>query len=197
MKLVPRRLLGEETDIVPAMIQAASQAKIDVNRLRGNISVLTGSGGNIAVLTGKDGNLPIETGFAVLGPRIALALDRLSGDLITRLINTRWHVDHTRGNAWLHAAGAAITAHENTLKHLSTSTRVNEWNYTFPPAPAEALPTTIFHDAKSHRHNDTGVALSYCGPAHTDSDNSVVFEEADTNHGKSIYPTPCGLIGCR
>ena len=180
--LAPRRLFAGETGIVPTMIQAASQAKIEVNRLRRNIAVLEGSGGNIAVLTGKDGKLFIDAGFTVSKPRISPALDSLSADPITRLINTHWHVDHTDGNAWLHAEGAAITAQENTKKHLSTSTRVDDWSYTFPPAPAEALPMTIFRDAHHLRHNDTALALKYYGPAHTDSDISVVFEEADVIH---------------
>ena len=172
----------DETGIVPTMINAASQAKIDVYPLRRNISVLEGSGGNIAVLTGKDGKLLIDAGFTDSKARIERALDSLSADPITQLINTHWHIDHTDGNAWLHAAGAAITAHENTKKHLATSTRVDGWSYTFPPAPAEALPTTTFRDAHRQHHNDTAFALQYFGPAHTDSDISVVFEEADVIH---------------
>jgi glyoxylase-like metal-dependent hydrolase (beta-lactamase superfamily II) len=168
-----------ETGIVPTMIQAAAQAKIEVTPLRRNIAVLEGSGGNIAVLTGKDGKLLIDAGFTVSRPRIAPALDSLSADPIARLINTHWHIDHTDGNAWLHGAGAVITAHENTKKHLSASTRVEGWSYTFPPAPAAALPTTIFCDAHRLHHNNTTIALEYYGPAHTDSDISVVFEEAD------------------
>jgi glyoxylase-like metal-dependent hydrolase (beta-lactamase superfamily II) len=174
--------LVEETGIVPTMIHAAAQAKIQVHPLRRSISILEGSGGNIAVLTGKDGKLLIDAGFTVSKPRIARALDSLSADPITLLINTHWHVDHTDGNAWLHAAGAAIAAHENTKKHLSTSTRVEGWNYTFTPAPAEALPTTTFRDAHSLRHANTSLILKYYGPAHTDSDISVVFEEADVIH---------------
>src|ERR1700719_3257800 len=142
-----RRLFAAETGIVPTMIQSASQAKIEVNRLRRDIAVLEGSGGNIAVLTGKDGKLFIDAGFTVSKPRISPALDSLSAEPITRLINTHWHVDHTDGNACPHAEGAAITAQENTKKHLSTSTRVDEWSYTFAPASAEALPATIFRDA--------------------------------------------------
>ena len=161
------------------MINAASQAKIEIHPLRRNISVLEGSGGNIAVLTGKDGKFLIDAGFIVSRSRIVAALDGLSGDTITRLINTHWHVDHTDGNAWLHGEGAAITAHENTKKHLSTATRVDGWSYTFPPAPPEALPATIFRDSHRLRHNDTALILKYYGPAHTDSDISVVFEEAD------------------
>src|SRR5215471_13861688 len=172
----------EETGVVPTMINAASQATIDVHPLRRNIGVLEGSGGNIAVLTGKDGKLLIDAGFTVSKPQLAPALDGLSADPIAQLINTHWHIDHTDGNAWLHDAGAAITAHENTKKHLSTSTRVNGWSYTFPPAPPEALPTTTFSDAHHLRHNDTGLALEYYGPAHTDSDISVILEEADVIH---------------
>ena len=178
----PRLLFAQETGIVPTMINAAARAKIDVQPLRRAISVLEGSGGNIAVLTGKGGKLLIDSGFTVSRPRIAAALDNLSSDPITQLINTHWHVDHTDGNAWVHLAGATITAHENTKKRLSTSTRVEGWSYTFPPAPAGAIPTTVFDDEHHLHHNDTRIALKYYGLAHTDSDISVLFEEADIIH---------------
>jgi glyoxylase-like metal-dependent hydrolase (beta-lactamase superfamily II) len=178
----PRRLLAQETVIVPTMVNAASRATIEIHPLRRNIDVLEGSGGNIAVLTGKDGKLLIDSGFRVSKPRIASALDSLSSEAITRLVNTHWHIDHTDGNAWVHSTGAVITAHQNTKKHLSLSTRVDGWSYTFPPAPADAIPTIVFDDEHHLHHNDTGIALKYYGPAHTDSDISVVFEEADIIH---------------
>jgi hypothetical protein len=61
----PAPSVEEEACIVPAMMQEAAQAKIEVHRLRRNISILEGSGGNIAVLTGKDGKLLIEAGFGI------------------------------------------------------------------------------------------------------------------------------------
>jgi glyoxylase-like metal-dependent hydrolase (beta-lactamase superfamily II) len=191
--LAPRLLFAQETGIVPTMIQAASKAKIEVYPLRRGISVLEGSGGNIAVLTGKDGKLLIDSGFSVSKARIVEALNNLSADPISQLINTHWHVDHTDGNDWVHSAGAKITAQQNTKKHLSTSTRVEGWDYTFPPSPAGALPTTIFDDEHRVHHNDTNIALKHYGPAHTDSDISVVFEEADVIHvgdtlWNGIYP---------
>jgi glyoxylase-like metal-dependent hydrolase (beta-lactamase superfamily II) len=191
----PRLLLfaQEKKGIVPTMIDAASKAAIETYPARRNISVLEGSGGNIAVLTGKDGKLLIDSGFTVSKPRLAEALNKLSSDPITQLINTHWHTDHTDGNAWVHDAGAAITAQTNTKKHLSTSTRVEGWQWTFPPAPAGALPTTTFDDEHRLHHNDTNISLKYYGPAHTDSDISVVFEEADVVHvgdtwWNGIYP---------
>jgi len=178
----PRLLFAQETGIVPTMITEAARAKIEVHPLRRNISVLEGSGGNIAVLTGKDGKLLIDSGFTVSRARIAAALDDLSSDPLTQLINTHWHVDHTDGNAWVHSAGATITAHENTRKRLSTSTRVEGWSYTFPPAAAGAIPTTVFDDEHHVHHNDTRITLKYYGPAHTDCDIYVLFEETDIIH---------------
>ena len=178
----PRLLSAQKTGIVPTMINEAARAKIQVRTLRRNSSVLEGSGGNVAVLTGKGGKLLIDSGFTVSRARIAAALDSLSSDPVTQLINTHWHVDHTDGNAWVHSAGATITAHENTKKHLSTSTRVEGWSYTFPPAPAGAIPTIVFDDEHHVHQNDTRIALKYYGPAHTDSDISVLFEEADVIH---------------
>lgn len=121
------------------------------------------------------------------------ALNNLSADPVTQLINTHWHIDHTDGNDWVHSAGATITAHENTKRHLSNSTRVEGWQFTFPPAPTGALPTITFSEEHHVHHNDTNIALKYYGPAHTDSDVSVVFEEADVIHvgdtwWNGIYP---------
>ena len=144
---------AQKKGIVPTMIDDAAQAKIETHTLRRGISVLEGSGGNIAVLTGKDGKLLIDSGFTVSNARVVEALNQLSADPITQLINTHWHVDHTDGNDWVHSAGAAITAHENTKKHLSTSTRVEGWQYRFPPSPAGALPTTTFDDEHREHHN--------------------------------------------
>ena len=42
---------------------AAATAKIKVTKLRGNVSVLEGSGGNIAVLTGRDGKVLVDAGI--------------------------------------------------------------------------------------------------------------------------------------
>ena len=68
-----RPLFAKDVGIVPTMINAAAQAKIGIQPVRRNISVLEGSGGNIAVLTGQDGKLLVETGFAVSRPAIECA----------------------------------------------------------------------------------------------------------------------------
>jgi glyoxylase-like metal-dependent hydrolase (beta-lactamase superfamily II) len=180
--LMPRRLFADAESPVITIRNAAKTAKITVTKLRGNVSVLEGSGGNIAVLTGRDGKLLVDAGIPGTRARIAEALTSLSNDPVKHLINTHWHFDHTDGNEWLHSIGAEITAHENTKKHLSTTTRVEDWNFTFPPAPAGALPTKVLTADETLHLNGATLALKYYVPAHTDSDISVEFPEADIIH---------------
>jgi glyoxylase-like metal-dependent hydrolase (beta-lactamase superfamily II) len=191
----PRRVLAQHEldDLVSQMRAEAGTAKILVRPLRGNVSVLVGSGGNIAVLPGRDGKLLVDAGLPGSRPRISKALAAISSDPIRYLINTHWHFDHTDGNEWLHAAGASILAHENTRKHLSTTTRVEDWNYTFPPSPPGALPSDVFKTERTLHLNGATVVLRHYGPAHTDSDLSVYFAEADVLHvgdtwWNGIYP---------
>jgi glyoxylase-like metal-dependent hydrolase (beta-lactamase superfamily II) len=176
---VPHRLFGDEENMVAAARKAGETAKVTVQALRRNVSVLIGSGGNIAVLPGDDGKLIIDSGYLGTRSKISDALRKLSSDPIKHLVNTHWHFDHTDGNDWMHSAGATITAHENTRKHLSTSTRVEDWNFTFPPSPAGAIPADVFNADKTLDLNGATIALKYYGPSHTDGDISAYFVEAD------------------
>ena len=180
--LVPRRIFAEGESPVTVIRGQAAMAKITVTKLRGSVSVLEGSGGNIAVLTGKDGKLLVDAGITASRPRITEALESLSSDPLKHLINTHWHFDHTDGNEWLHSIGAEITAHENTRKHLSKTTRVDAWNFTFPPSPTGALPTEIVTQDRKLHVNGTTLVLKHYPPAHTDSDLSVEFTDADILH---------------
>lgn len=180
--LMPHRLFGVEENLVIASRKSGETANITVQALRRNVSALIGSGGNIAVLPGDDGKLVIDSGFVGTRGKIAEALSSLSPDPIKHLVNTHWHYDHTDGNEWMHSAGATITAQENTRKHLSTSTRVEDWNFTFPPSPAGAVPTDVFNADKKLHFNGATIALKYYGPSHTDGDVSAYFIEADVLH---------------
>jgi glyoxylase-like metal-dependent hydrolase (beta-lactamase superfamily II) len=180
--LAPRQLFAQDDGLVETARKTAATATITVQALRGNLSILMGAGGNIAVLPGRDGKLLIDAGFAGARPKLTEALASISSDPVKHLINTHWHFDHTDGNEWLHSAGAAILAHENTRKHLSTTTRVEGWKFTFPPAPAGAIPTAVFQDERTVHLNGATIALKHYAPAHTDSDIYAHFTDADILH---------------
>jgi glyoxylase-like metal-dependent hydrolase (beta-lactamase superfamily II) len=185
--LAPRALFAQEDALVLNAFKEAAIAKITVQPLRRNITVLLGAGGNIAVLTGPDGKLLVDSEIVTARPRVSQALTGINADPIKQLINTHWHFDHAGGNEWVQKAGASILAQENTRKHLSVDTRVEGWKHTFPAAPAGAIPSTVFKEDHTLHMNSTTLALKHYLPAHTDSDISVHFTEADIFHAGDTF----------
>jgi glyoxylase-like metal-dependent hydrolase (beta-lactamase superfamily II) len=191
--LAPRKASAELLGIVELIKYEAGKTPITIHRLRGNVSVLEGSGGNVAVLTGPDGKLVVDSGIAVSRPQMETALSALGPQPVTHLINTHWHFDHANGNEWLHELGPEIIAHSNTPRHLAATQRVEDWSTDFRPLSQAALPTVVFDEKKTMRLNDTTIDMAYYGPAHTDSDISVSFAELDIRHTgdtfwNGIYP---------
>jgi glyoxylase-like metal-dependent hydrolase (beta-lactamase superfamily II) len=185
--LTPRQAYAEARGLVSLIKDSAATSPIVTHKLRNNISVLEGSGGNVAVLTGPDGKVLVDAGIGVSRAQMTSALAALGSDPITHLINTHWHFDHADGNTWLHSAGAKIIAQNNTRKHLSGIQRVEDWDYNFLPMPAGALPSEVFDKEHQLKLNGASIGLKHYGPAHTDSDISVTFAEANVVHVGDIF----------
>jgi glyoxylase-like metal-dependent hydrolase (beta-lactamase superfamily II) len=185
--LTPGQVFAQARNVVDAMRSDAAKATITIQMLRGDVSALVGSGGNIAVLTGSDGKILVDAGITASRPRIMEALATLGGGPITHVINTHWHFDHADGNEWLRKEGASIVAHDNTRKHLAKATRVEDWDFNFPPSPALAIPTEVVAADRTIKLTGRTLELKHYGPAHTDGDLSVRFSEADVLHAGDIY----------
>ena len=180
--VAPRGLFAETDTLVEDALREAATAKIAVQPLRRNITVLLGAGGNIAVLTGPDGKLLVDAEIKTAQTKVSEALASINADPIKQLINTHWHFDHTGGNDWVHQAGASILAQENTRKHLLKDTWVEGWHYNFLAPSAGAVPSTVFAEDHTVHANNSTLVLKHYLPAHTDSDISVHFTEADVFH---------------
>jgi glyoxylase-like metal-dependent hydrolase (beta-lactamase superfamily II) len=147
--------------------------------LRGNISVLMGSGANIVVLSGIEGKFLVDAGIDVSKEKLQAALEKIGPSPVKFLVNTHWHWDHRDGNEWMHAAGATIIAQRNTLKHLSETTHVDDWNWTFAPVAAGARPTIVVDNEREFTFAGESIKVEHFGPGHTDGDVWVYFEKAD------------------
>lgn len=156
-----------------------ADSDLDIHPLRGNITVLTGSGGNITVLSGNDGKFLVDAGISKSREKLQVALADVGPAPIKYVVNTHWHWDHTDGNAWLHEAGATIVAHENTFKHLTETTHVNAWNWTFDPVPPAARPGLLVKREKIFEVAGSEVDVENFGDGHTDGDLWVYFKQAD------------------
>ena len=68
--LTPRQAFAEARGLVTLIKDSAASSPVTAHKLRGNVSVLEGSGGNIAVLTGPDGKLLVDGGIGVSRPQL-------------------------------------------------------------------------------------------------------------------------------
>jgi glyoxylase-like metal-dependent hydrolase (beta-lactamase superfamily II) len=93
-----------------------AEGDIVTQTLRGNVSVLMGTGANIVVLSGDHGKFLVDAGISASEAKVRAALNEIGPTSVTYVVNTHWHWDHTDGNGWLHDSGAIIIAHPNTLK---------------------------------------------------------------------------------
>lgn len=164
---------------VLAINDEAKTAQIQATPVSAGLTVLSGSGGNITVLSSGGETLLIDSGISYSRAPLQKALDALGAQAIRYVINTHYHWDHSDGNAWLHELGATIMAHENTVKHLSMATRVDDWEWTFPPTARDTLPSVVVRDAKTLHFHASTIELRHYAPSHTDSDVSAYFIEAN------------------
>jgi glyoxylase-like metal-dependent hydrolase (beta-lactamase superfamily II) len=188
--LSPRFLFAQQAELPAVIVQGratGATAKITTQKLRGNVTALMGSGGNIAVLTGPQGKLLVDSGYSTSQPQITEALAALGADRVTHLINTHWHFDHTDGNEWMHTAGATILAHDKTKERLSTTQTIAAFHATIPASPAGAIPTQTFAETHTLKLNGETLNLAHYRPAHTDTDISIHFKNADVLHAGDTW----------
>ena len=173
----------------PVNLINAEAAKADITSqpVRGEVSVVMGSGGNIAVLSNGAGKFIVDSGIALSRPRLDEVIDGLGSGKPKFLVNTHWHWDHTDGNAGLNAKGAVIIAHPNTLKHVTATITVPDWQHTFAPLPAAGRPTSLVASERTIEFGGESVAIKHYGAAHTDGDLYVYFDKADVLVTGDIY----------
>lgn len=159
--------------------QAAARDAIVAQHVRGQVTMLEGSGGNIGILSGRDGILMVDAGIAVSRPKIQAALRKLGTDNVRKLIDTHWHWDHTDGNAWVRRSGARVLADANAIRRLQQTIRIPEWEHTFTPVGKPGLPSVAVRgDMRLTMNGETAVIRHY-PRSHTDGDLSVYFQRAD------------------
>jgi glyoxylase-like metal-dependent hydrolase (beta-lactamase superfamily II) len=181
--LVPRSLLSQAVpDFLTKSRASNANNKIKSTPLRRNITFLGGAGGNIAVLTTKQGKVVVDSGYASCRPQLSAALAAIDSQPLQILINTHWHLDHVDGNEWMHDAGATIWAHENTRYRMSSPQRIAAFDAAISPSPNGALPTVLFNSYRTLSDTINTLMLTYYEPAHTDTDISVHFTEANILH---------------
>ena len=153
----------------------------------GRVTMLQGRGGNIAVFRGEKFTLLVDDQFAPLTGKIVKAVEAISSTPIRFVVNTHWHGDHTGGNENLGKAGAVIVAHDTVHKRMSKDQFISLFKKTVKAAPDGALPVITFDRTLSFRFSGETILVKFIGPAHTDTDSLVYFQDSNVIHTGDTY----------
>jgi glyoxylase-like metal-dependent hydrolase (beta-lactamase superfamily II) len=170
-----------------APAQAPPEVVVKTTKLGGSVYAIDGQGGRMAALVGSEGVFLVDAQFARVSDRIVAAIGALSNAPLKFLVNTHVHGDHTGGNENFANAGATILGRPNLRAQL-LNPRPAPGNGQIPPvAPAAALPVVLFDAPTTVYLNGETVRLVPLGPAHTDGDTAVKFEQADVLMTGDVY----------
>lgn len=155
---------------------AFANATIKVIELTPGRYMLEGAGGNVGVSVGQDGILLIDDQYAPMADKIMAALQPLRAGAPSCVVNSHFHADHTGGNLFFAEHGAAIVAQTNVRTRL-VEQRV----------PAKALPILTFDQELAIHFNGQNMRLLHLGPAHTDGDAIVLWQDGKVLHTGDLF----------
>lgn len=151
-------------------------AGFDMRILRNHVGVFTERGGTIGFMANGQGTVVVDTQFPDQALHLVDMIRSMSDHAFDAVINTHHHGDHTSGNPIFKELTQKIIAHENSRKNQMASAKANGTEEQIQ------LPNTTFKNNYVETIGGESVKMDYFGPAHTDGDIVVHFENANIAH---------------
>lgn len=140
------------------------------------IGVFTESGGTIGFLIDKKGIVVVDSQFANTAPHVISELQKRSDTPIKYLLNTHHHGDHSGGNIAFKGLVKHVVAHKNSKANQERVAIANK------NLDKQLLPDKTFSYEWGKRMGDESIAMYYFGPAHTNGDSIIHFENTNIAH---------------
>lgn len=171
--------------------ESTSDFDVKVTDLGSNIFELkTDRSGNVAVLIGEDGVFMVDSQMEHLVEMIDDAQKQLSNNReVSLILNTHFHRDHVRGNAYFKNRGAIIIAHPNVRHYLENPKALKMLKRKPPCFTQKYYPTIDVTSDTSITMNGQSIELYHTPNAHTNSDLFARFKEANVIHGGDLVFT--------
>jgi cyclase len=164
-----------------ACFQAREPRNLTMQRVTGNLFVITDGSGNMAVFVRADGVVLVDTLIENSGQRILELVRTVTDKPITHILNTHTHADHVGSNAFFQSS-VEIVAHENTAARMAGMPEFRD------PEHKQGLPDHTFNDTLTLFSGDDVVDLRYFGAAHTDGDAFIIFRHLGVIHVGDTFP---------
>jgi len=140
------------------------------------IGVFTEMGGTIGFMIDDKGVVVVDAQFPTTAPHMISELQKKTHTPIKYLINTHHHGDHTAGNISFKGLVKHVVAHENSKKNQKR-VAINNKNL-----DKQLLPDKTYSDTWQRHVGGESIAMYYWGPAHTDGDSFIHFENTNIVH---------------
>ena len=146
-----------------------------------NLYLVSGGGGHTALLITQDhGVVLVDTKNPGWGPPILEAVQALTDQPVTTIINTHAHGDHVGSNPHFTEV-IRVAAHENARQSMARSDVFAGGNDRF-------LPNETYRDRLTLFEGLDQIDLYHFGPGHTNGDTIVVFRALATAHMGDLFP---------
>ena len=154
-----------------------------IERVRGDLHMISGEGGNVAVLVTSDGVVLVDDMFHRNHADILAQVKTLTDRPLRYVLNTHQHDDHAGGNVRMLPI-AEVIAHRNVRANLSD---IRQPYYEDTPGTPIGLPRVTFSDEIAVHVGGREVRAHYFGRGHTSGDAVVYFPDARAVHMGDLF----------
>lgn len=144
--------------------------------LRNNVGLYTDRGGTIGWLIADGALVVVDTQFKEQSEHFINTVKETNDRTFDLLINTHHHGDHTSGNI---AYQGIVKTH---LAHVNSKANQMRVAQQRGSTDEELFPDETYQDTWTKRVGNEIISLHYFGPAHTDGDSIIHFENANVAH---------------
>lgn len=147
-----------------------------MKELRGYTGIFTERGGTIGWLIKDSGVAVVDAQFPEQAGHLIGEIKKRTNRHVDILFNTHHHGDHTSGNIAFKGFANQIVAQENSKKNQRESARKRGTEN------KQLYPDTTFKKNWSGKAGDEPLKAYYYGPAHTNGDSVIHFENTNIVH---------------
>lgn len=144
--------------------------------VRDTVGVFIGRGGTIGWMANDKGVVAVDSQFPDYAKKFIEKVKAETGREMDLLINTHHHGDHSGGNIAFKGLVKNVVAHENSKANQMRVAQARNQE------KGQLYPDMTFSKEWSTQAGDETITLKYFGPAHTDGDAIIHFENANVAH---------------
>lgn len=173
-------LLVGALSLLAAQQQQGQPAKLDIQKVKDNLFMITGGGGNTAAFITEKGVVVVDTKLPNNGPGILEKIKSVTTKPVMMVINTHTHGDHVGSNS-------AFTGQVEFVAQENCKASMEKMDAFKTDEGKKFLPSKTYKDKLSLLKGKDRIDLYYFGRGHTGGDTFVVFKELKVMHSGDIF----------